>query len=229
MKQLPRIWDERTAAWCVYCGAAPDTVDHVPSKVLLDEPYPENLPAVPCCQKCNTGFSLDEEYLACLIDCVLAGSAEPTRVARPKVQRVLRDKPKLAARLTSARVETGEAILFNVEDKRVRRALLKLARGHIQYELNEHCDTEPTQFNYAPLPSLESETRKRFERLLGAGELSAWPEVGSRAMQRLIEGHDLEGGWVVVQPARYRYATMADARVGVRIVLSEYLACEAIW
>jgi hypothetical protein len=229
MKQLPRIWDERTGAWCVYCGGAPTTRDHVPSKILLDEPYPENLPVVPCCRKCNTAFSVDEEYLACLIGCVLAGSAEPTLVARPKVQRLLRERPRLAARIAKARVETVQATLFNVEERRVRRALLKLARGHVHYELNEARVSEPSEFNYAPLPTLESEARKRFERLLGSGELAAWPEVGSRAMQRLLEGHDLEGGWVVVQPGRYRYATMADSRIGVRIVLSEYLACEAIW
>lgn len=229
MKQLPRILDRRTAAWCVYCGGKPSTSDHVPSKVLLDEPFPENLPAVPCCRKCNTGFALDEEYLACLIDCVLAGTAEPRSVARAKVRRLLEQKPKLAARLAASRVETREAILFNIEERRVRRALLKLVRGHMQYELNEQALAEPSQFNYAPLPTLESETRQRFERLVGAGELAVWPEVGSRAMQRLVEGQDLEGGWVVVQPGRYRYATLADSRIGVRLVLSEFLACEAVW
>ena len=29
--------DERHTGMCVYCGTHPDTRDHVPSKVLLDE------------------------------------------------------------------------------------------------------------------------------------------------------------------------------------------------
>ena len=42
-----------------YCGAYPDTRDHVPSKVLLDEPYPPDLPVIGACQRCNTSYSLD--------------------------------------------------------------------------------------------------------------------------------------------------------------------------
>ncbi|TDP73113.1 hypothetical protein DES47_102859 [Roseateles toxinivorans] len=31
--------DDRLTGICVYCGTRPDTRDHSPSKVLLDEPY----------------------------------------------------------------------------------------------------------------------------------------------------------------------------------------------
>lgn len=34
--------DIRPTGICVYCAAKPDTRDHCPSKVLLDEPYPAN-------------------------------------------------------------------------------------------------------------------------------------------------------------------------------------------
>jgi len=69
--------DERlTAEMCVYCGGAePSTRDHVPPKVFLDEPYPPGLPVVGACEGCNLGFSLDEQYLACLIGCVMCGAA----------------------------------------------------------------------------------------------------------------------------------------------------------
>jgi len=35
--------DERLTGMCVYCGAHPETRDHVPSKVLLDKPYRDRM------------------------------------------------------------------------------------------------------------------------------------------------------------------------------------------
>lgn len=68
--------DERLKGSCVYCGGPPETVDHVPSRVFLDDPLPENLPVVEACRECNGGFSLDEEYLACLLECVMTGTTD---------------------------------------------------------------------------------------------------------------------------------------------------------
>ncbi|HET8774378.1 MAG TPA: hypothetical protein VFP80_11320, partial [Thermoanaerobaculia bacterium] len=74
MEQIKSFADERHAAFCAGCGGAPETRDHVPSKVLLDEPYPENLPVVGVCASCNQGVSLDEEYTACVIECARLGA-----------------------------------------------------------------------------------------------------------------------------------------------------------
>lgn len=67
---------------CCYCGDYADTVDHVPSKAFLDRPYPENLPVVPCCTKCNAMFSKDEEYVAVLLECVKWQTFEPHQFKR---------------------------------------------------------------------------------------------------------------------------------------------------
>ncbi|HEY7769949.1 MAG TPA: hypothetical protein VIB55_17395, partial [Longimicrobium sp.] len=77
--------DERHSLYCAYCGDVPSTADHVPSKVLLDQPFPENLPVVRCCITCNNRFSRDEPYVACLIECVISGSVDIDRVRREKV------------------------------------------------------------------------------------------------------------------------------------------------
>jgi hypothetical protein len=58
-------------------------------------------------------------------------------------------------------------------------------------------------------------------------EALIWPEVGSRAMQRVLE--DGEAGWIAVQPGRYRVLAHADGGVLVRIVIAGYLAAEARW
>ncbi len=46
----------------------------------------------------------------------------------------------------------------------------------------------------------------------------------------LDRGIELKGpNGIVVQPGRDRYVAVAEQAVMIRIVLSEYLACEVIW
>lgn len=68
MEQLRSFGDTRQLSFCAYCGGSTESRDHVPSPVLLDEPYPDNLPVVGACVDCNQSFSIDEEYIACAID-----------------------------------------------------------------------------------------------------------------------------------------------------------------
>ena len=89
MLSTPFHGDERQLAFCALCGGGTGTRDHCPSRVLLDEPYPDNLPVVPACSPCNSRFSADEQYLACLISCVLAGSTDPALITPPKIRRIL--------------------------------------------------------------------------------------------------------------------------------------------
>lgn len=229
MKQLRNFGDERQVASCAYCAGATETRDHVPSKVLLDEPYPENLPVVPACQSCNEGFALDEEYVACLVECTLVGSVNPADFQREKICQILSKRPALASRLMKARHETlfGE-VLFTIEAERVRKVALKLARGHAAFELNEPQLDKPLALSGVPLHVMKSEERERFESpqaSASCSEIGIWPEVGSRALQRIVAGE----AWVIVQRGRYRYLTSVDDGVVVRMVLSEYLACEVRW
>ena len=230
MEQLQNYGDARQTAGCVHCGGIPDTRDHVPSKIFLDEPYPENLPVVGACQICNQRLSLDEEYLACLIECARVGDAMPSAVEREKVRRILMKKPALTSKLAQARVVGAEGnISFNAEIERAGKVLLKLARGHALFELNEPHLAEPERFGVIPLHCLSDNDLRVFEEPPGS-PISIWPEVGSRAMQRmLIADDDVFNGWIVVQPGRYRYLAYVDSAVTVRMVLSEYLACEVVW
>ena len=88
MKQIKTFSDNRLDYYCCYCGNAPDSRDYVPSRILLDEPYPENLPVVPSCSKCNNSLSLDEEYFACLIECILCGTTNIQRLKREKIKKI---------------------------------------------------------------------------------------------------------------------------------------------
>lgn len=227
MRQLRNHGDERQWNRCAHCGGRTESRDHVPSKVLLDEPFPKNLPRVDCCDACNQASSLDEEYVACLVDVAIAGSADPRRVSRSKVARLLRDKPALQERLRrSLGKRNQERAGISVEVERVRRVAEKLARGHAVFELNEPQYGPATEVMVLPLKMLGSQRRESFEHVPVP---DVWPEVGSRAMQRVAARGGL-AEWLEVQEGRYRYLAVAtQAGILVRAVLSRYLAIEVRW
>jgi len=127
--------DQRLQGTCAYCGAVAESTDHVPSAVFLDDPLPPNTPVVRACLRCNRSFSLDEEYLACFIACVLCGSTDPSRISRPKIRRALEAHPKLAASVGACAQVTSEGrLVWTPQSDRVRNVVLKLARGHAAFE-----------------------------------------------------------------------------------------------
>jgi len=130
MEQLRSYADDRLINGCIYCGGPEETRDHIPSRIFLDSPLPENLPVVGACWSCNNGFSRDEEYVACLIEAVIAGSTDPEHMRRPRVANVFRRAPALRARIERAKSSQNGRVQFGVEPNRVRNVLLKLARGH---------------------------------------------------------------------------------------------------
>lgn len=225
MRQFPNYGDDRNKGWCVYCGGSEETRDHVPSRVFLDEPYPGNLPVVPSCQSCNNSYSLDEEYLACLIECARSGSAIPTPITRPKIARILRNKVPLISRLAGAREECADGIYWAPEDKRVRNVISKLARGHVAFEQNEPQLDEPRELSVFPLCAMTPEARTAFE---APPEHVHWPEVGSRAMNRIVEGPEIANPWIEVQPGNYRYVVYSAPWM-VRIIIAEYLGALVVW
>ena len=180
----------------------------------------------------HASFSLDEGYVACAIACVLSGSTDPGVLGRDKISRILSERPSLNACLASARKEFGGRVAFELEAERVQNVILKLARGHAAFELNEPQLSEPVHVAFAPLPTLRAEERHRFEVVPTP---RVFPEVGSRAMQRTFVVASPNGqcvfspGWLSVDPGRYRYFVVADGVVTVRIVMDEYLGAEVIW
>lgn len=227
MLQLCDLSDNRFSGLCVYCGRRAGTRDHVPSRVLLDEPFPTNLPVVLSCEDCNLSFSLDEAYLACLIDAIRTGSTLPGSEMRSKVRRILEHNPLLAARIERNKVANSSGLFWQPELDRVRSVVLKLARGHAAFEFGEARLEEPEDVDIIPLVSMSAAERTGFERSPASG---LWPEVGSRAMQRLVVTWPQDdGGWLEVQRDRYRYAVGSQCGLTVRLVLSEYLACRVSW
>lgn len=242
MDQLRDYADNRLLQGCIYCDAGvEETRDHVPSRVFLDPPFPTNLPVVPACYACNNGFAQDEEYLACLIECVLAGSTDPDRIQRPRVADILRRTPALRSRIDAAKSVVDGRVFFTAEQTRVENVVRKLARGHAAFELSLPRRREPTSLMWSPLSVMTDEEKNGFE---AASVTPLFGEVGSRGMQRLLVTQlKLESttgqastmnlvinDWVDVQGGRYRYHASDDTGgVKIKIVIAEFLACEVSW
>lgn len=53
---------------CIYCGYEGFiTRDHIPPQCFFPKPKPSNLITVPCCKKCHTKWSNDDEYFRAVI------------------------------------------------------------------------------------------------------------------------------------------------------------------
>lgn len=162
----------------------------------------------------------------CLVSCVIAGSTDPADIARDKVRRILGDKPSLRVRLEKARRDTSQGPEWAAEVPRAESVIRKLAQGHALHELGEPRHDHPTELVVRPLPTLSDGERHWFEIPTRA---PVWPEVGSRAMQRMVLGDDTTFGWIQVQQGRYRYNACIGAGIEIRIVTHEDLAGYCRW
>ena len=109
------------------------------------------------------------------------------------------------------------------------RVVLKLARCHAAFELNEPRLREPSHLGIKPLLLMTEVERDALER--DGNAFGIWPEVGSRAMQRVLVAvaNSVVERWVTVQESNYRFRTSQANGLAVKIVLREYLACEIVW
>lgn len=241
MLQLQNFSDDRLVNGCIYCGGLEETREHVPSKVLLNTPFPDNLPIVKACLKCNNSYSHDEEYVACLIECIMAGSTDPNKIQNQKIAKILTRHPALRSRIEHAKFEAHGQIFFTVEEKRFLNVVQKLALGHAVYELSKILYREPSSIQCWNLNVMSEEAKNSWD-IAHVTELLS--EIGSRNMQRMcitqtiMEAKSEKSNnraifindWIIVQEGRYRYITIDEENmIKIKIVLSEFIACEIIW
>jgi len=228
--------DERHKGWCIHCktvlGNVESNLDHVPSRTILDRPFPNDLPTVRICKSCNTSFSNDEEYFTAFLGSVLAGSAAPDQQVVARSEKILGSNHRLQDEIESQLqivkdADGNDQVTFVPDIARIQNVVVKNARGHVLFEHGQPAEGEPARVAIQPIPTLPPDMLANFETIdYGAG----WPEVGSRLMQRLVTGDDMRpDGWVVVQPNVYRFAVMDKDQFVVRTVIREYLATEVAW
>lgn len=235
MKGIRDYADERHKGWCIHCGAdfgsVESNLDHVPSKTILDRPFPENLPTVRICKSCNTSFSNDEEYFTAFLGSVLAGTTDPNQQVVGRAEKILDRNQRLQDEIESQLevvkdADGNDQVTFVPDIAHIQDVIVKNARGHVLFEHGQPAEAKPARIAVQPIPTLPPDKLASFEAIeYGA----VWPEVGSRLMTRLATGDDMRpDGWVIVQPNVYRFAVMDHGQFIVRNVIREYLATEVV-
>jgi hypothetical protein len=228
--------DDRLKSWCLHCGGwlvnLDCNVDHAPSKSLLQDPRPENLPTVPVCKTCNSGFSKDEAYMVACLSAAMSRTTEPAKQIIPSARRILEKSEPLQTEINRSSGYTtigGEQrLVWKPDLERIERVVVKNARGHAFFEIGEPMMHKPASVKIVPLEYIPAGERAEFEDV-GSG-MGFLPEVGSRMMTRVFTGEDLtDDGWVLVQEGVYRYAAMQTGLMTVRSVMYEFLATEVYW
>ena len=244
--------DERHKEWCIHCGSRSAKVetnrDHVPTKSLLSKAArlrgaardrgdgdPHNyLPQVVICKACNSGFANDEVYLLCLLHAVFAGTFYPDPGVHPAAANVLRSNRGVVRELmtlTEARADFGQKdnpFTVFADARKISRVVTKNARGHVYYEIGEPFFGDPSRVAFQALGSMDEDQLRAFEHA-GDRPKSVFPEVGSRMMNRVIGADLAPGGWIDVEPGRYRYSIDWSQGVTVRTVIWDYMATETSW
>ena len=253
MLEIEDFTDDRLKAWCIHCGVVIADIesnrDHVPTKSLLTKALRKRgadydsgaademdyLPQVIVCRNCNFSFSPDENYLLCVLHAVMAGSLYPDPVRYPEAAAILRSNRHVVRSLK--RGADGQLRLFEnlqpftlfPDTDKVRRVILKNARGHAYHEIGEPLLDAPDHLAFVPLEQLSPGQRNAFETVGTSAELSVWPEVGSRMTIQLLDEEAMVGGWITVEPGRYRYSIDWSDAVTVKTVIWDYLATETRW
>ena len=236
MKQLTDSSDARSRVLCTHCGVdlhpRNASKDHVPSRCLLDRPFPDNLPTVAICRSCNASFAEDEEYFFVSLAAVISGDANPDPGRFRSAASAIERSPRLRARTARARrhrlpLWSDQEVLWEPEVDSFDSVIVKNARGHVLYELGEPVFGMPSRVMYWPVSRMSAGQRNTFE-LVSRG--TGMPEVGSRMTQRVLGLAPLVNGWVEVQNGVYRYAIVQRSdMLLVRTFIRDCLATEVIW
>lgn len=244
MKQIQELGDERHKTWCIHCFGSSGIFDqtknafvdiktkkiikrnkdHVPSKCLLQKPYPLNLPTLKICSKCNEGFSSHEEYFLAFL-----GSVSKNMHLGNSSLNVFDSNNRLSdLLLESLKVKPGSSeIEVKLNKESINLVLEKNARGHFHFETGEVIYSNPKHIQMTPVNSFNKEALCNFESVI-VSEL--FPEIGSRLFTRTVTGKDMSEGWIIVQESQYRYAILQIGREAIiRSVIAEEFAVEVYW
>jgi hypothetical protein len=248
-----RIVYEANESLCIYCGEIATSREHIPSKVFLEEPFPDNLYLVPACSKCNNSFSQDELYTWFIIKILeqysgkcLNENLKKRSISHPDIY----GKAKKDISDFADMFSDDSALMFEFKSKRIERILEKLAIGHAVYELSEGYFSggsegwQALMIKYAFAPALSQEVMDDFNAINIVNDL-LWPEIGSRIYENFyaitfslneVNGDNSTslGGcffdWVEIQSGVYRYITnFASDEIQVKIVIDEFLFAEVVY
>lgn len=126
---------------CCYCGSKAESRDHIPSKSLLEKPYPLNLLTIASCIDCNKSFSLDEEYF---LNVLVEISDNPNLLLKKQpggnVYKARERSIGLRERIKQSfyQDEHGK-VYFISENDRIKKVIEKIALGLYYHKYKKLC------------------------------------------------------------------------------------------
>lgn len=137
---------------CIFCLDIADTREHIIPRCFLNEPYPDNLPTLPSCRKCNNSFSLDEEYVMYLIDYLKSIEVNDGEFTRLKAEKAFKHNGKLEDRMIESLEVLDDGVCFNVEMDRVERIAKKISMCLLVNKFGKTIkwDQIKVRYNFAP-------------------------------------------------------------------------------
>lgn len=234
------VYDKDTYSECIYCGKEAKTREHVPSKVFLSKPYPDNLGIVPACYECNKSFSKNELFLALIIELLKWNYYGDSYIIDEDTKGRINYNKTLVENIQSAiRNNTFEQF-----EERVVKIIFKLAVGHAVFELSEGYCIKNGEISYSFFDTMSDEEIEDFTLPFNVGGEPV-PEVGSRVFDRILfidlnlaSVEDSEQktklalvllDWVDVQDNKYMYTcSKFGNKIVVKMVISDFLYTEII-
>ena len=244
MSSLKDYSDSRLREYCIYCRdllyPEHSSRDHVPSKVFLDKPYPENLQIVKVCKSCNESYSKDETYTAAVLGVLMSGSTDPEWQVWDNAARILSSQNILRRELEDGLnrqrlfdfIQPTEIDALIFDSSRLENVLIKNARALALYMITELLYDDPSQIGWRCRSQLTNGQRKFFETI---PHESIFPEVGCKMMstpfffKRYPESGMTDNGWFEVQPGAFRFAVLWGQPLTVRMVFREFLFAVVKW
>lgn len=224
-------WEKGRQNGCIYCGKTAGTREHVPSKSLLIEPFPENLPTIPACFECNNGFSADEEYFICFLE-VLKSKVYVNYLISEHVSSILSKKESLHQLIESQIFSKDGYIYPSFDADRFTRIITKLAIGHAGYEYDDSNFDGATGLWFEFASNISEEYKAEFE---SPKLLDVIPEISSRFSCNACIIQNVDSGeafalsdWISVQDKRYSYnVSLNDSGgVSVKMIILDFLYCQ---
>ena len=228
MKNIDIFYKKHLNNLCIYCEKEKaETRDHVPSKIILNTPYPNELFVVPSCKKCNSELANDEAYFRCLIECVKSGSTDLKKIKSTKVIRILEKQRKLKKRIEKSKyIEKGDTF-FKVEHDRIKNVVDKHAFAHASHVSDKIILEKPAESSIKPLCQLsKKETERFFSSVSSNKTINYWPEVeeDSKALEHAVVG------FKEYQAGTYLFRVYSCLPcINVKILFLDYLACDYLW
>lgn len=234
--------------YCIYCGAISDTREHSPSKVFLSKPYPEDLPVLPACKKCNNGFSSDELYTEIYIDAMKFLSGRTSYMSEKNQERMYLNSAFLDAQNDlKGFYNTG----YITSNEKILHILTKLAICHMIYELTEGyyhikgCCIYPSSIKYKLDFEMTKQEKEEYDEILFMSDKKL-PSIGSRVYDRIYvlstnltavdRTHNSDISlvmmdWNDIQDNEYRYICWLENNheIHVKIVIHDFLYAEIIF